>query len=334
MAASRRHADALAQERDSIAPQPVVRKSSAAQDAAQLPAKGTPVSRQPGGKRPARGARLLTGARVLFVAVAALLYLGWYLPTERYITPQRGFGYALGIIGGSMMLLLFVYSARKRIRRLTFLGPTVGWFRFHMALGVLGPLCILYHANFSLGATNSNVALVSMLTVAGSGLAGRYIYSRIHHGLYGSKVTLGELQVGAGSLHALSGSVSFVPELVGRLELAERRMLAAGPNVPLISLIKPAVVSALALRSRWALRRYVSGALRAAARNSAAVAAQRSRLRRTAFAYVDRRLSATRRVANFQTYERMFSLWHALHIPLIFMLLAAGVMHVIVVHVY
>ena len=119
-----------------------------------------------------------------------------YFPTERYITPNRGIGYALGIIGGSMMLLLLLYSARKRFRWLKFLGPTVGWFRFHMVLGVLGPLCILYHSNFGLGATNSNVALFSMLTVAGSGLIGRYIYSRIHHGLYGSKATLSELRAG------------------------------------------------------------------------------------------------------------------------------------------
>ena len=79
------------------------------------------------------------------------LYLGWHLPTDRYITPKRGLGYALGIIGGSLMLLLLVYSLRKRISWLRFLGPTPSWFRFHMVLGVLGPLCILYHANFRPG---------------------------------------------------------------------------------------------------------------------------------------------------------------------------------------
>jgi len=39
-------------------------------------------------------------------------------------------------------------------------------------------------------------------------------------------------------------------------------------------------------------------------------------------------------VAEFEGYERLFSLWHALHIPLIFMLIIAAVIHVIAVNVY
>ena len=129
--------------------------------------------------------RLLSSSRVLFVVVSVLLFLGWSTQTERYISPNRGVGYALGIIGGSLMLILLVYSLRKRWEWLKFLGSTPGWFRFHMVLGIAGPVCILYHSNFATGATNSNVALFSMLIVAGSGLIGRYIYAHIHHGLYG-----------------------------------------------------------------------------------------------------------------------------------------------------
>jgi len=281
-----------------------------------------------------RRARFLTPAGAVFLVMGALLLFGWQTPTERYITPQRGLGYALGIVGGSLMLLLFIYSARKHFRWLAFLGPTVSWFRFHMLLGVAGPLCILYHANFRLGATNSNVALISMLTVAGSGIVGRYIYSRIHHGLYGSKATLGELRTGSDNLHSVSGSVAFVPELVERLEAAERRMLAAGPHLPVLGFAKPFAVAVLAIHARWSLRRYVSRALRTAARKSAAIAGQRRRLRRTALAYINRRIAATRRLADFQVFERLFSLWHALHIPLIVMLLLAGIVHVVVVHLY
>ncbi len=288
------------------------------------------MSRKPANRR----TRWITPAGLGFLVLIGLLYAGWRFPTERYITPQRGFGYALGILGGSMMLLLFMYSARKRFRWLAFLGPTVNWFRFHMFLGLAGPLCILYHSNFHLGATNSNVALISMLTVAGSGVIGRYIYSRIHHGLYGSKATLGELRSGSENLQAVSGSVAFVPELVQRLERGEQRMLAAGPRLPVLSLAKPFAVALIALGVRWSLRRYVNAALRAAARKSSTFAAERVRLRRTAFAYIDRRLSATRRLSDFQAFERLFSVWHALHIPLIVMLLLAGVVHVVVVHLY
>ena len=43
-----------------------------------------------------KGARRLTPAGVAFLVLAALLYSGWHFQTERYITPQRGLGYALG----------------------------------------------------------------------------------------------------------------------------------------------------------------------------------------------------------------------------------------------
>jgi hypothetical protein len=287
-----------------------------------------------------KGARAAPRPRTLglgalgFLAALALLLFGFTFPIARYITPTRGLGYALGIAGGSMMLLLFLYSARKRFRWLAFLGPTARWFRFHMVLGVLGPLCILYHADFGLGATNSNVALFSMLTVAGSGLVGRYIYAHIHRGLYGQRMTVTELRERAEGLRALSGTVGFLPELVGRLERIEGRLLAAGSRLPVLAALKPAIIAAVALIARWRVHRYIRGQLRLAARTSAVVAAERKRLTRAACAYADRRISATGRLAGFQAYERLFSLWHALHLPLIFVLIAAGIVHVIAVSLF
>ncbi|HET8709864.1 MAG TPA: hypothetical protein VFM32_00705, partial [Spongiibacteraceae bacterium] len=112
------------------------------------------------------------------VAVLAALVYGWQHRDEYYLTAEHGIGYALGIIGGSMMLLLLLYPLRKR---LSFMGrwlPLRHWFRTHMILGVIGPLCILYHCNFHLGAANSNIALLCMGLMVGSGLIGRYIYGK------------------------------------------------------------------------------------------------------------------------------------------------------------
>ena len=65
------------------------------------------------GARP-RGSRTqkrlgLSAAAIFGIATALVLAVGLVLPTEHYITPQRGVGYWLGIIGGSMMLLLFLW---------------------------------------------------------------------------------------------------------------------------------------------------------------------------------------------------------------------------------
>src|SRR5581483_6645239 len=173
-----------------------------------------------------------------------------------------------------------------------------------------------------------------MLTVAGSGLIGRYIYARIHHGLYGSKLSLGELRRGAESLRASSGAFAFLPELVDRLERVESKLLSPAARVPILGIARLLGAYVVAAHARWQLRGYVRKSLRAAAARSTTIAAERKRLRRAAFAYIDRRLAATRRVAGFEAHERLFSLWHALHLPLIFLMLVAGIVHVIAVHVY
>ena len=56
------------------------------------------------------------------------LYLGWrVIPLARYITPERGIGYALGIAGGGLMLLLLLYPATQAgpLARLHGLGQGV-----------------------------------------------------------------------------------------------------------------------------------------------------------------------------------------------------------------
>ena len=273
---------------------------------------------------------LITSGRLSFLLVAALLLYGWFAHTERYLSPKRGLGYALGIIGGSLMLVVLAYSLRKRWRWLEFLGSTPAWFKFHMVLGIAGPLCVLFHSNFSTGATNSNVALFSMLAVAGSGVVGRYFYRHIHYGLYGRKLELRELRDDADRLRSGFGTIDFVPELITRLESAERHLLNAGSG---FGYLKPLVVSVATLQARARLRRYVRGALQATP-DSAALRAEREHACQRALAYVDLRLTATRHVAEFDGYERLFSLWHSLHIPMIFVLLVAAIIHVIAVNVY
>jgi hypothetical protein len=273
----------------------------------------------------------LSFERVVFFVAVLVLAVGIRAPTAQYLSPQTGLGYALGIIGGSMMLLLIVYPLRKRIKALRFFGTVPHWFRLHMMLGIAGPICILYHSNFSLGATNSNVALFSMLIVSGSGIVGRYFYSKIHHGLYGRRATLSELQARANALRGGETQLPMLPELMSRIEREERRFLDAGSG----ALLAPVAPFILAARARGARRRrYVRDAVRAAARTDRVIAAQSERILNVAAHYAERRVQASRQVAEFRVYERLFSLWHVLHLPLFFMLLAAGIVHVIAVHVY
>jgi len=55
------------------------------------------------------------------IVVTGLIVWGMHARLERYITPQRGTGYWLGITGGSLMLLLLMY------RRVSASRGWVGW---------------------------------------------------------------------------------------------------------------------------------------------------------------------------------------------------------------
>ena len=264
----------------------------------------------------------------LWLALLAII-AGFLIPTEHYLTPQDGFGYWLGIIGGSLMLALLVYPLRKRVPALAVIGSVRFWFRTHMVLGILGPLAILYHSNFSLGATNSNVALACMLLVASSGLVGRYLYARIHHGLYGQKATLRELAADAESLRNHSGALKILPGLMDEVERAEREI-----SRPASLVVRPVLAGFRERRESRRIRRLVRNAVAMAATRSSALQQERERFTRTATDYVAARLKAVRRVAEFEASERLFAIWHVLHIPLFVVLVIVGVVHVIAVNVY
>jgi hypothetical protein len=268
-------------------------------------------------------------APVGFVVATLLIVAGFYLPTSQVIVPQRGLGYVLGIVGGTMMLSLLIYPIRKRSPRLAWLGSVRKWFKIHMFLGVAGPLCILYHSNFSTGATNSNVALACMLVVSGSGVIGRYLYARIHHGLYGHRATLNELRAEAAKLKESNGASRVLPDLQARLEDAERSIQKPWPLVPM-----PISASLVWRLERRRMRAYVRDGIRNAASDSPVIAEHARALGETARRYVERRLYSARRMAEFASCERLFALWHVLHMPLFFMLVIAGIVHVVAVHVY
>lgn len=119
-----------------------------------------------------------TSTHVVAVIAATTLLIGWIISAYKIIDPHAGLGYLLGWTGASLMLLLFTYSIHKRFTWAKRIGKTTEWFNIHQLLGIFGPITILYHSNYSLGSPNSNVALFSMLTVAASGVVGRYLRNR------------------------------------------------------------------------------------------------------------------------------------------------------------
>ena len=269
-----------------------------------------------------------------YVVLALYIVAGWLLRDFELITPEEGIGYWLGIIGGSVMLVLLLYPLRKRFKFMRRLGSTKGWFQMHIILGLVGPLLILYHSNYQLGSFNSRVAFYCMLLVAGSGIIGKHFYAGIHRGLYGRRTTLQELQKDLGeSAEKSHGLASMMPTLVARLDelAADLQGDRIRQNVGIRRSLKWTFThSFVRLSLLWTARRE----LRAAAIANPVIAQDVKRLYRTTSRYIRGYTSLMGRVAQFSFYERLFALWHVLHLPLFFMMVLSALVHVLAVHMY
>lgn len=110
----------------------------------------------------------------------------------RTLRPAGTRGLLYGYLGAGMMILMLVYSLRKRIRFLERLGSLQGMLQFHIFLGIMGPLLIVLHTSFKVQGLVA-VSFWSMVAVALSGFFGRYLYLQIPRNIQGSELSLQEL---------------------------------------------------------------------------------------------------------------------------------------------
>jgi hypothetical protein len=267
---------------------------------------------------------------VTAIWVTGLLVYGWTNRTSPAINPEYGIGYALGIIGGSMMLLLLFYPLRKRIKFLRGTGSVGFWFRFHMLLGLLGPVAILYHSRFTWGALNSAVALTAMLIVAGSGLIGRFLYSRVHRGFSGRKLEVRSL---LNEMHDVVDGMDLYGDLGTKIKVHlrpfENAAVVAGSSFwnsasAVVSLGFSTRVSQLRIRKETKAELYSLGIKGTEARQ----------IKRGLLMGTGAFFASVRRAGEYAFYDRMLRLWHVLHLPLFFILIATAILHIVAVHMY
>jgi len=276
-----------------------------------------------------------TLSTLLFIgAMGVLLLMAWANRSEAVWTAEEGWGYAFGIIGGSLMLLLLLYPLRKRWRVMAKWLTVKFWFQTHMVFGVLGPVLIMMHSSYHLGSLNGRVAFFSMLLVAVSGLFGRYFYRRIHYGLYGRKATFDSLRADSQSLERKLGPLfKLNPRSKEMLLEFEERALTLHEGM-LASAIHWLTMRLKARRLYRRVLHTLDVKLLAAGQRKqwSHSRIKREQLRMRRLLTKHRRL--LRQIQEFHFYERLFSLWHLLHLPLFIMMLISGFVHVYAVHAY
>lgn len=142
------------------------------------------------------------------ITVSITVYLFWsglsyyttsleerfYHPDHQLLKPNGLYGHGLGIIGTLLIVIgVFGYMARKRMKILSRIWILKHWLEFHIFLCTLGSIMILFHTAFKLGGIVS-ISFWSMVAVVLSGVIGRFIYLQIPRTIQGRELSLNEIR--------------------------------------------------------------------------------------------------------------------------------------------
>jgi hypothetical protein len=222
-------------------------------------------------------------------------------------------GHKLGVAGSSMMVLMLLYSVRKRVGVLRRLGPLGRWLDIHIFLGIFGPLLVVLHSSFKVQGLVA-LSFWSMVIVASSGVLGRYLYMQIPRTRAGEERALAELEAEDGEL---SGQLRTRFRL-DEVQIARLDALVAVPTrVGLLGGFVRLVTDDLRLRS----------GLRAFATSCQSVPAP---VFRDFERVVRQKAQVHRRILLWDRVHELFHYWHVLHKPFAVVMYLFMIVHVAV----
>jgi len=270
------------------------------------------------------------------VIVTVAMIAGYFLSVLQLYKPGDKIGYNLGLTGGLMMLTLLFYPVRKRVHFMRNWGLLPKWFKWHMIFGILGPALIVFHSTFYVGSINAGVAAACMLLVSGSGIFGRFFYTKIHYGLYGRQASLKQLEAGLEHVGDVNSIFAFAPDIQKRLIAFRERSI----NSSLDKKLNLGNFLTVAIRRKllkiilvYRMKRLMYAEARKH-RGDKGLRRQIDEMFWENREFLEDYLRSVQEVSQFGTYERLFSLWHVFHVPLVYMLVFSAIWHVISVHMY
>jgi hypothetical protein len=92
--------------------------------------------------------------------------------------PGRELSLWLGYIGFGLMVLMNIYSIRKRAGFMQHWGKLSSWLNFHVFCGLVGPTLILFHCDLKVRGI-VGISFWSMVISLTSGIIGRYFYVQL-----------------------------------------------------------------------------------------------------------------------------------------------------------
>jgi hypothetical protein len=236
-----------------------------------------------------------------------------YSPMHRLLRPSGPVGQTLGVVGGLLMLMPFIYVMRKRIPGLRSVGSLKTWLEIHLFCGILGPVLVTFHTSFKFNGIVS-AAYWSIVAVVLSGFVGRYLYVRIPRSIRGTELPRTALDAKAASLwDELTRSVAS-PDMLDRVRAFEQAAVPRhSSDLSFFDLLFGEITFGRRVRT---LDRELGrlGFPREIRSEVVALTAERSVL--------------LRRIAHLQRTKTLFGLWHVFHLPLVYLQLVIVIAHI------
>jgi hypothetical protein len=229
-------------------------------------------------------------------------------------------GHGIGWAGTASMLIMHVYSVRRRVRALAHLGKLRYWLQFHIFMGLQGALLVTFHSVHLKTVGNiAGITIVLTLIVVLSGIFGRYLFSLIPKNLNGERLGAREIEAELAEMAPV-----FKRSAQPSIEAAVAEIEKSTPldqKASLIELVKED------LRARRAFA-HLNHAIRQARRSSSSGELEE-------FCDLMRRRGLlARRLAMLTGAERLFRNWTVMHKPLTYLLAGSVVLHIVAHYIY
>lgn len=268
------------------------------------------------------------------VALATILYL--FLDGRSYygtplierprhedfweLKPGGSRGHLVGVVGSALMVVMLVYSLRKRVKVFRKLGKLRDWLDFHIFCGIVGPLLVVLHSSFKVQGLVA-LSFWSMIAVALSGVLGRYLYLQIPRTRAGDELTLSEVRELRGEIdRRLRDEIGVPEEALQELDRIALDGVSAEARLPTLLFHLP--LQAVSLRWRLlSFRRRFQGELRGAPRP----------LLREATRLARQKAVLERRVRLWNRFQQLFHYWHVVHKPFAVVMYVFMIVHIVVV---
>jgi hypothetical protein len=253
-------------------------------------------------------------------AVLALELVALVIVYRGDVPASSPLGHGIGWAGTASMLIMHVYSVRRRVRALAHLGKLRYWLQFHIFMGLQGALLVTFHSVHLKTVGNiAGITIVLTLVVVLSGIFGRYLFSLIPKNLNGERLGAREIEAELAEMAPV-----FKRSAQPSIEAAVAEIEKSTPldqKASLIELVKED------LRARRAFA-HLNHAIRQARRSASSGELEE-------FCDLMRRRGLlARRLAMLTGAERLFRNWTVMHKPLTYLLAGAVVLHIVAHYIY